>query len=112
MTYSNGKKIIKTFKDNDFIKDWGYNNGFNYQKVKFDNAEDYILEYEGIKQNVIKISYFDNGYYIEVFLNKNNQSLVWKRYSLKENKKVYTNEIITIDGKVYDLDYYCITSRL
>ena len=112
MTYSNGKKTIKTFKDEDFLKDWGYNVGFNYQQVKFENAEDYILEYEGNKQNVTKISYFDNGYYIEVFLNKNNESLVWKRYSLKENKKEYTNDVVTQNNKVYDLDYYCITSRL
>lgn len=110
--YELDKKIIKTFKDEDFLIDYGLDGKFLYQNTKFNDAEDYILEYDGRKINVVKISYIDNGYYVEVFLNQKNESLVWIRYSNQKNKKKCSNVTITKDNIVYDLDYYCITSRL
>ena len=112
VTYEDNKKIIKTYKDQVFLDDWGIDGKMAYQNNQFTNASEYVLEYEGKKQNVIKISYFDNGYYVEVFLNQKYESLVWRRYSKKSNKKVFTNETIFLNNEVYDLDYYCITSRL
>ena len=119
-TYYDNKKIIMTYKDQAFLNDWGYDKKLIYQKMKYDNAEDYVLEYNGIKQKVIKISYFDpdgrkdlKAVYFEVILNQNFESLIWRRYTkLKDKKGPVTNERVTIDGEIYDCDYYCLTSRL
>ena len=114
-----GKKIVKTYKDQDFLDNWGIAGKFAYQKTIYLDAEDYVLEYEGKKQNVIKISYFDSdgsddpqkGYF-EAFLNQNLESLVWRRFT-KSNKKIHKTGITQIvNGYEYDLDYYSITSRL
>lgn len=118
--YKDDKKIIRTYKDQEFLNDWGYNKELIYQKMKYDNAENYILEYNGTKQKVIKISYFDpdgrddlKAAYFEVILNHNYESLVWRRYTkLKYKLGTITNDKITIDNEIYDCDYYCITSRL
>ena len=116
-----GKRIIKTFKDKDFMKDWGIGIGgaFVYQKTKYTEAENYILEYNGVKQNVIKIAYFDpdgskdpKRAYFEVFLNKDFESLVWRRFTKVTLKDKYSGVSIEVDGEKYDSDYYAITSRL
>ena len=118
-TYENNKKIVKTYKDQDFLNDWGFDKQLIYQKMKYNNAENYILEYNGLKQNVIKISYYDpdgsdhlTHAYFEVFLNKDFESLVWRRYTEKHTKKQLSGETVVVNGIEYDLDYYCITSRL
>lgn len=117
--YEGAKKIIKTYKDQDFLNDWGYDKKLIYQSMKYESAEDYILEYNGKKQNVIKINYFDpdgsndlKNAYFEVILNQDFESLVWRRYTKIKNKKKYSNERIIVDGEMYDMDYYCLTSRL
>ena len=114
-----GKRIIKTYKDQDFLDDWGFDKGFNYMNMIFDNAEDYILEYNGKKQNVIKVSYFDpdgsndpKRAYFETFLDKNLNTLVWRRYTKVDMKDTYSNEKVIADNHEYDSDYYAITSRL
>ena len=114
-----GKRIIKTYKDQDFLDDWGFDKGFNYMNMIFDNAEDYILEYNGKKQNVIKVSYFDpdgsddpKRAYFETFLNKDLNTLVWRRYTKVNMKDTFSNEKIVVDDHEYDSDYYAITSRL
>ncbi len=117
--YKDNKKIISTFKDESFLKDWGIDNKFEYQPLKYNKAEDYILEFYNNKQKVIKISYYDpdgkddlKAAYFEVFLNKDFESLVWRRYTKVKYKKKHTNVTTNIDGEIYDLDYYAITSRL
>lgn len=119
MSYKGEKKVFKTYKDQEFLDDWGLGGKLEYQPTKYNDAEDYILEYEGKKQKVIKISYFDpdgsnnpKRAYFEVFLNQELESLVWRRYTKVDMKKDYTNERITIDNNQYDMDYYSITSRL
>ena len=120
VTHRDNKKIIMTYKDQAFLNDWGYDRKLIYQKMKYESADDYVLEYNGMKQKVIKISYFDpdgrddlKTAYFEVILNQNYESLVWRRYTkLKDKLSPVTNERVTIDGEIYDCDYYCITSRL
>lgn len=108
ITKKNDKKVIETFKDKAFINDWGYNNNKG-QSMVFDKFDKYLLEYEGRKEEVKCISYFDNqenkdGWF-EVFLNDKNESIYWKRYtkSPKGNKE--------IDGNKYELSYETVTSR-
>ena len=117
--YKDNKKIISTFKDQSFLDDWGLDKKFMYQSMEYNNAEDYLLEYNEHKQKVIKISYFDpdgsddlKRAYFEVFLNQDFESLVWRRYTKVNIKKNYTNERLELDNNLYDLDYYAITSRL
>ena len=114
-----GKRIIKTYKDQDFLKDWGIGGKFTYSKMKYENAEDWILEYEGKKIPVIKVSYFDPDgrddpkcAYFEAFLNQDLATLVWRRYTKTHLSFNLTGERIVIDGQEYDADYYAITSRL
>ena len=118
-TFKNGKRIIKTFKDQDWLDNWGIGGKFAYQEMKYNEAEDYIMEYDGRKQNVIKISYFDpdgrddpKAAYFETFLNQNLESLVWRRYTKTCHKSQYSGETVVIDGETYDMDYYSLTSRL
>lgn len=116
-----GKTIIQTYKDKAYLKDWGYDKKFIYQSTKFNDAYDAIMEFEGKKQKVVVISYFDPdgsndekmGYF-ETILNENFESLIWRRYRKKKyNLKDKMSGIeITIDGEIYDLDYYAVTSRL
>ena len=118
-TFRDGKRIIKTFKDQDFLDNWGIGGRFEYQQMNYNEAEDWSLEYNGRKQNVIKISYYDpdgrddpKAAYFEAFLNQNLETLVWRRYTKVVHKNEYSNETIVIDGQTYDMDYYSLTSRL
>ena len=112
--YEDNKKIIRTYKDNSFLKDWGYNEEAMPQSIKYDSAEDYILEFNGKKHKVIKISYFESSkdQYIEVFLNQDYESLLWRRFTKESKKKKLSNCSAIIDRHRYDLDYCCITSRI
>ena len=117
--YQDNIKVLKTYKDKDFLNDWGYDKKLFYQSFNYGNGQDYILEYNGIKQNVIMISYFDpdgsadsKHAYFEVFLNQNGESLIWKRYTKNQTKKELSNIGVNVDEYDYDLDYICLTSRL
>ena len=120
VTYKDGIKKIQTYKDQEFLNDWGYDKKFIYQACNYENAVDAILEVDGKKLNVIKISYFDpdgsdtdlKHAYFEVLLNQDYDSLMWRRYTKKADKKELSNEVILVDGIEYDMDYYSITSRL
>lgn len=113
--YLDNVKTLLTYKDKKFLKKWGINGKYQYQKFSYDTAEDYILECNNKKISVIKISYFASSnadsrqYFIEVFLNKNLESLLWRRYSKTSTK---SNETMIINDFRYDLDYECITDRL
>ena len=110
----NEVKTIRTFKDKEFLKDWGYNKKNVRQNIQYQNAENYVLEINGKKQNVIKISYFEDNrnIYFEVFLNLKFESLLSRRYTNESLKREFTNEKVTINNETYDLDYYCLTSRI
>lgn len=112
--YEDNKKIIRTYKDKSFLKDWGYNEEAIPQSIRYDSAEDYILEFGGKKLKVIKISYFESNkdQYIEVFLNEDYESLLWRRFTKESKKKKLSNCSAIIDGHRYDLDYCCLTSRI
>lgn len=112
--YEDNKKIIRTYKDESFLKDWGYNEEAIPQSSKFDSAEDYILEFSGKKFKVIRISYFESNkdQYIEVFLNQDYESLLWRRFTKESKKTKLSNCSAVIDGHRYNLDYCCITSRI
>lgn len=112
--YEDNKKIIRTYKDKSFLKDWGYNEEAIPQSIKYDSAEDYILEFNGKKHKVIKISYFESSedQYIEVLLNQDYETLLWRRFTKESKKKKLSNCSAIIDGHRYDLDYCCITSRI
>lgn len=112
--YEDNKKIIRTYKDKSFLKDWGYNEEAIPQSIKFDSAEDYILEFNDKKHKVIKISYFESSedQYVEVLLNQDYETLLWRRFTKESKKKKLSNCSAIIDGHRYDLDYCCITSRI
>ena len=112
--YEDNKKIIRSYKDKSFLKDWGYNEEAMPQSIKYDSAEDYILEFNGKKHKVIKISYFESSedQYIEVLLNQDYETLLWRRFTKESKKKKLSNCSAIIDGHRYDLDYCCITSRI
>ena len=118
-SFKDGRRIIKTYKDQEFLDNWGIGGKFAYQAMKYSEAEDWLLEYEGRRQNVIKISYFDpdgrddpKAAYFEVFLNQNLESLVWRRYTKIIHKQEFSGETIVIDHETYDMDYYSLTSRI
>ena len=118
-SFVDGKKIIKTYKDQDFLDNWGIDGKLIYQKMEYQKAENYLLEHNGKKQKVIKISYFDSEgsgdskkVYFETFLNQNLETVVWRRYTKSSLKNNITGKAIKIGETEYDLDYYVLTNRL
>jgi len=113
--YNNGVKCIESFRDQKFLKNWGIGNKFLGQSMIYENAENYELIFEGKKQKVIKISYFDpdgtndpKNSYFEVFLNHNLQSVFWQRFTVDLKSKT----TIVLDGRKYGLGYQSLTDRL
>jgi len=113
--YDNGVKCIESFRDQKFLKNWGIGNKFLGQSMIYENAENYELIFEGKKQKVIKISYFDpdgtndpKNSYFEVFLNHNLQSVFWQRFTVDLKSKT----TIILDGRKYGLGYQSLTDRL
>jgi len=109
-----GIKHFETFKDKEFLKNWGIGGKNVGQKMIYDNAEDYVLTYNGKKIDVVKLFYFDSDgssddkhTYFEVFLNQKGESLYWRR----STKNLKSRKSIEIDGEQYEFDYECITSR-
>ena len=118
-SFVDDKKVIKTYKDQEFLDNWGIDGKLIYQKMKYQKAEDYLLEYDGKKQKVIKISYYDSEgsedskkVYFESFLNQNLETVVWRRYTKLSFKSNTTGKAIKIGKTEYDLDYYVLTNRL
>ena len=112
---NNGIKHFETFKDKGYLKNWGIGGKNIGQKMIYDNAEDYVLTYNGKRIDVIKISYFDSDgsgddkhAYFETFLNQKGESLYWRRYT--KNSK--SRKSIKIEDEQYKLDYECIINRL
>lgn len=110
-----GIKHIETFKDKDYLKDWGMGGQNIGQSMIYHNAEDCVLTYAGKRIDVIKISYFDpdgtedgNKVYFETFLNSKGESVYWRRY----NKGSKSKAKIEINNNEYGLGYECITDRL
>jgi transcriptional regulator with XRE-family HTH domain len=113
--YDNGIKCIESFRDQKFLNHWGIGNKFLGQSMIYENAEDYELIFEGKKQKVIKISYFDpdgtndpKNSYFEVFLNQNLQSVFWQRFTVD----LKTKTTVVFDGRNYGLCYQSLTDRL
>lgn len=113
--YKEGVKHITSHYDPEFKRLWGYGENNEGQFMMYDNAQSYDLTYNGKRQKVFKISYFDfdgsddpNHTYFEVYLNKKLESLYWECYvrDLDSDKKV------TIEGRKYGLRDSCITDRL
>lgn len=114
--YLDGVKTLLTYKDERFLDDWGINGQHQYQGFTYDDAEDYLLQYGEKKLNVIRISYFASNakddskrLFIEVYLDKNGESLLWRRYSKWVTK---SKDVKVIDGVQYGFEYECVTSRL
>lgn len=113
--YVNGVKYIESFHDQKFLNNWGIGNKHLGQSMMYENAENYELIFEGKKQKVIKISYFDpdgtndpKNSYFEVFLNQNLQSVFWQRFTVDLKSKT----TIVLDGRNYGLGYQSLTDRL
>jgi transcriptional regulator with XRE-family HTH domain len=113
--YVNGVKCIESFHDQKFLNNWGIGNKFLGQSMIYENAENYELIFEGKKQKVIKISYFDpdgtndpKNSYFEVYLNNNLQSVFWQRFTVDLKSKT----TIVLDGRKYGLGYQSLTDRL
>lgn len=113
--YDKGIKEILTFKDQAFLDDWGIGGEFKPSQTHFTKARRCLLEYGERQLKVIQISYFESNKkdvkedYFEVYLNKDFESLLWKRYSKKIDNPADTKYI---DGISYGLEGTCMTSRL
>ncbi|MFA5283309.1 MAG: helix-turn-helix transcriptional regulator [Bacilli bacterium] len=104
-----GKKIISTFKDKTFIKNWGMGENNSGRSIIFNDVEIYNLKINDTRYPVKKISYLDSDtIFVEVYLDEENRTILWKRYDLGKD----SGEVVNIDGKKYGLFYQCITDRL
>lgn len=100
----NGIKIIQTFKDEEFIKNWG-----GETKTYFKNPKSYLLKYGDKEYKTIQITYFVNDdIYIECYLNEEFETLLERRF----DKDRASNEIRNINNKTYGYYYETITDRL
>lgn len=113
--FKDGIKNIETYHDQIFLDNWGVGEKNIGQSTTYNSAENFELIYDGKKYNVVKIGYFGQdesnditGFYFEVFLNQNGESLFWRRFS----KNHQSNTEITIEGYQYGLEYQCLTDRL
>jgi transcriptional regulator with XRE-family HTH domain len=113
--YDQGVKCIESFHDQKFLNNWGIGNKFIGQTMIYQNAENYELTFGGIKQKVIKISYFDpdgtsnaENSYFEVYLNQNYESIFWQRFQVGLNSKIST----FVKGNKYGLCYQSLTDRM
>lgn len=104
-----GKKVISTFKDRAFIKNWGMGENNCGRSIIFNDVEMYNLKIGDAKRPVKKISYLDSeNTYVEVYLDEENRAILWKRFDLGKD----SGEVVNIDGKKYGLFYQCITDRM
>ena len=112
--YEDGVRVFRTLKDKDFLKDWGYNGKPQRQSTAYLNAQNWLLEYRGRRQNVIRLCYCeeDGAILCEVFLNQKRESLFWRRYTRESLKEKLSGQKTIEKGVSYDLDYCCLTSRL
>jgi DNA-binding XRE family transcriptional regulator len=113
--YKNDIKCIESFHDQKFLDNWGIGKKFLGQTMIYKNAENYELVFEGNKEKVIRISYFDpdgttdpEHAYFEVFLNQDLESIFWQRYK----KGAKSKTIKMINGKKYGLNYQVLTDRM
>ena len=99
-----GVKKIQTFKDDEFIKNWG-----GESKTYFENPKYYLLKYGDKEYKTIQITYFVNDdIYIECYLNEDYETLLERRF----DKDRLSSEIRNINGKMYGYYYEAITDRL
>lgn len=102
--FINEVRKIQTYKDKEFIKNWG-----DETSTCFENAKNFILKYGEKEYKVIQISYFIcENIYIECYLDENFETILWKRF----DKDRESNEIITINNKNYGYYYEIVTDRI
>lgn len=102
--FVDGIKKIQTFKDVEFIKNWG-----GETKTYFKSPKSYLLKYGEKEYRTIQITYFVNDdIYIECYLNEELETLLERRF----DKDRSSNEIRKINGKTYGYYYETITDRL
>ncbi len=102
--FVNGTKKIQTFKDEEFIKNWG-----GETKTYFENPKCYMLKYGNKEYKTIQITYFINDdIYIECYLNEDFETLLERRF----DKDRPSNETRKFNGKTYGYYYETITDRL
>lgn len=110
--YENGVKNILTHRDSEFMKMWGIGPDNIGQSMRYSDVQVYELKYDTVKHKVFRVTYFDSDEdkesYFEVFLNKDFESLYWRRYVLNHKSE---NTII-LEGKSYGMREHCITDRL
>jgi len=100
----NNVKKIQTYKDDEFVIDWG-----EESNTYFDNAKNYLLTYGEKDYKVIQINYLVNeNIYIECYLDENYETLLWRRF----DKNKVSKEIRNINGVSYGYYYETITDRL
>ena len=99
-----GIKKIQTYKDKEFIKNWG-----GETKTYFENPKCYMLKYGDKEYKTIQITYFvNNDIYIECYLNEELETLLERRF----DKDRPSSEIRKINDQVYGYYYETITDRL
>ncbi len=99
-----GIKKILTFKDKEFVNDWG-----EVTSTYFDNAKNYLLKYGDKEYKAIQISYFvDENIYVECYLDEKLETLLWRRF----DKDRPSSEIRIINNITYGYFYESITDLL
>lgn len=100
----NGTKKIQTYKDEDFIKNWG-----GETSTYFAHPKTYLLKYGDKEYKTIQITYFANeDIYIECYLNEDFETLLERRF----DKDRPSGETRIINDKTYGYYYETITDRL
>ena len=99
-----GIKKIQTYKDKEFIKNWG-----GQTKTYFEQPKTYLLKYGDKEYKTIQITYFVNDdIYIECYLNEDFETLLERRF----DKDRTSSEIRKINDQAYGYYYETITDRL
>ena len=109
ITNENGLKRIETYKDEAFLKAWGFGKDNIGQSIRHGKAESVQLVYGENTYDAYKIAYRENNdLYIELYIDKAFESLLWKRYKKNHDSKQH----LVIAGETYGFEYECVTDRL
>lgn len=101
-------QTIKTYKDPDFIKNWGIGKNNIGQSIELTNLKKCELECLGKKHLVYENINKEKDLVIYSYVDKNGRTLLWRRF----DRKIAGKESITIENIRYGFYYECITDRI
>ena len=101
-------QTIKTYKDPDFIRNWGIGKNNIGQSIELTNLKKYELECLGKKHLVYESINKEKDLITYSYVDKNGQTLLWRRF----DRKITGKESVTIENIRYGFYYECITDRI